>query len=79
MVTFEWYDISLCDEARHCMLMERITTGSCATMIRKFLMHRLTEINKLMHSSTLPDIGKLVYSSFRRKLNDDINFIDEFF
>ena len=41
--------------------------------------NRLAEINKAMHNSTLPDLGKVVYSSFRRKLNDDINFIDEFF
>jgi hypothetical protein len=79
MVTFVWYDISLCDEARHCLIIERSNQGMCIAMLRKYLIHRLTEVNKQLRNSSLPLLGKQVYKSFVRKLNSDINFLDEFF
>jgi len=79
MVTFAWYDISLSDEARHCLLMERVSNGGCVVMIRKFLLYRLKDVNKQLQKSSLPSLGKKVYKSFVRKLNSDINFLDEFF
>jgi hypothetical protein len=79
MVTFEWYDISLCDQKRHDLIVHNISCGVCMIMIRKFLYERLREINKCLRKSTLDAIGTLVYKSFIRKLNRDINFIDEYF
>jgi hypothetical protein len=79
MVTFAWYDISLCDEARHCLLMEKVISGVCIVMIRKFLLDRLKDVNTQLRKSSLPLLGKQVYKSFIRKLNSDINFLDEFF
>jgi hypothetical protein len=79
MVTFVWYDIALCDEARHCLIIERANQGVCIVMLRKYLMNRLTEVNKQLRNSSLPLLGKQVYKSFVRKLNSDINFLDEFF
>ena len=79
MVTFAWYDISLCDEARHCLIIERANQGMCIAMLRKFLLDRLKDVNKQLRVSSLPSLGKQVYKSFVRKLNSDINFLDEFF
>ena len=77
MVTFYWYDISLCENLRHCLIVEKINNGVCIIMFRKFLMNRLVNINNVMKDSVLSN--KLVYASFVRKLNSDINFVDEFF
>ena len=79
MVTFVWYDIALCDEARHCLIIERANQGMCISMLRKYLMNRLTEVNNHLRKSSLPSLGKQVYKGFVRKLNSDINFLDEFF
>ena len=79
MVSFWWYEISLCDEARHCLIFEKITGGVCLVMLRKYLLNRLKDTNSQLRKSSLPSLGKRVYKSFIRKLNSDINFLDEFF
>ena len=66
MVTFVWYDIALCDEARHCLIIERANQGMCISMLRKYLMNRLTEVNKQLIKSSLPSLGKQVYKGFVR-------------
>lgn len=79
MVTFEWYDIAGCEEFRHCLIIAKITGGSCPTMLRKYLFSRLKDLNKALRSSTLSPIEARVFRRFISKLNNDINFIDEFF
>jgi len=79
MVTFTWYDISLSDEARHCLILERSNKGMCISMLRKYLMLRLAEINTELKKPSLLSYKKHIYKGFVRKINSDINFLDEFF